>query len=423
MEEMEGASSLKRGTHYDMSLCVICQHKRRKDSRGKSDTTTKLSDAVLVSLQNAAQLRNEKRGTEYSAAIAMIDAEFAINEAPSFVWHRDVCRPNFTNKARIDRLEEVSTKMDIDNDEYESPSASSSASLPPRQLRSNSIQYDETHCIICCCGDESGSLHLVTTFNVDHALKEKAKTDFMLLARLEKAHDAMAGDILYHRNCIRLVRDMSESDGDRTGEASHSDILLQLCRELRCKIDRGCAVLLEDCWLRYKTLCEAQSVDVRYESRRMFFKEELRSRLSQCIEIIPRKDSNTFDDDVIIPCKLPVLEKARLVTEEEDDEEPFILPSYNEDEMLSLVHVALQLRGDLMKQTQNTKSKLNDENCMACVPESVYMFLTLLLGGQDLLDGFDHDEPVAISRKRNFLSVGQDLLYAVSNGKHFSQTI
>jgi hypothetical protein len=62
----------------------------------------------------------------------------------------------------------------------------------------------------------------------------------------------------------RLARD--KSDGERTAEASHSDMLLQLCRELTCKVDRGCAVLFEDCWLRHTTLCEAQHVDVRYES-------------------------------------------------------------------------------------------------------------------------------------------------------------
>jgi hypothetical protein len=44
------------------------------------------------------------------------------------------------------------------------------------------------------------------------------------------------------------------------------------------------------------------------------------------------------------------------------------------------------------------------------------MFLTVLLGGQEQIDGVDHSEPVFISRKRNVLSVGQDLLYAVSNG-------
>ena len=394
---MEVASSLKRGIDYDLSLCVICQSKRRK-----TDSVVKLSDIALVSLRNAAESRKKKKGTEYSAAIAIIDAEFEISEKPSFVWHREVCRPNFTNQTRINRLEDVSTKMEMESFESETPSASSSTSLPPsrRLLRSSSIPYDKTKCIICCCGDESGSLHLVTTFNIDHALKEKAKTDFELLARLEKACDAMAGDILYHRNCIRLAREMpDDTDRESTGEASHSDILVQICRELRSKVERGCAVLLEDCWLQYKTLCESQHVDVRYETRRAFFKDELRSRLSQCIEILPRKDSNIFNDDVIIPCKLPLLDKARLVSGEEDEEELLSLPSYNEDKMMSLVHVALQLRGDLIKQPKNTKSKLNDENCMACVPESVYIFLTLLLGGQDLLDGLDHSEPVAVSRK------------------------
>ncbi len=154
---MDVASSLKRGIDYDLSLCVICQSKRRKHSRSKTDPVVELSDTALVSLRNAAERRKQKKGTEFSAAIAIIDAEFEINENPTFVWHREVCRPNFTNQARIDRLEDVSTKMDI---ESETLSASSSASLPPprRLLRSSSVPYDKTKCIICCCGDESDSL-------------------------------------------------------------------------------------------------------------------------------------------------------------------------------------------------------------------------------------------------------------------------
>ena len=62
---------------------------------------------------------------------------------------------------------------------------------------------------------------------------------------------------------------------------------------------------------------------------------------AQYIEIIQRKGSNILDDDVIIPYKLPVMDKARMVSGEEEEEELLSLPTYNEDEMLSLVHVAL----------------------------------------------------------------------------------
>ena len=64
-----------------------------------------------------------------------------------------------------------------------------------------------------------------------------------------------------------------------------------------------------------------------------------------------------------------------------------------------MVHVALKLRSDLLNQLHNTRAEMTDDNCLQCVPESVYMFLTLLFGGQELLDGFDEETPNAALRK------------------------
>jgi sugar-specific transcriptional regulator TrmB len=76
-----------------------------------------------------------------------------------------------------------------------------------------------------------------------------------MLARLEEVCDAMAGDILYHGNCIRLAREiLDDTDRESTGEVSHSDILLQIYRELKSKVERGCTVFLEDFGLGYKTM-------------------------------------------------------------------------------------------------------------------------------------------------------------------------
>jgi hypothetical protein len=113
MEEMEVASYLKRGIDFDLSLCVICQSKQHKNSCSKTDSVVKLSATALVSLQNAAESRKKKKETEFCAAIAIIDAEFEINEKPSFVSHWEVCHPNFTNQTRINRLEDVSTKIEV----------------------------------------------------------------------------------------------------------------------------------------------------------------------------------------------------------------------------------------------------------------------------------------------------------------------
>ena len=234
---------------------------------------------------------------------------------------------------------------------------------------------------------------------------------------LNKAFDSIAGDILYHRDCFRiLIRDSStKCSSARVKHISHLDILDDIVRELRSKIDRGCAVLLSDCWERYVYLCqnEGARIPLRLERRRSLFSEELLARLPSIIEIIPSSNAGDF---VVIPCQLPLEDKARLV--EGDQEQDFNLPSYNENEIFSMVHVALKLRSDLLNHPHNTKAKMTDDNCLQCVPEAAYMFLTLLFGGQELLDGFDEETPNAALRKRKVLNVGQDLLYAVTMGRN-----
>ena len=55
---------------------------------------------------------------------------------------------------------------------------------------------------------------------------------------------------------------------------------------------------------------------------------------------------------------------------------------------MSLVHVALRLRDDILAHKPFTCASVSEEqSAVFCVPDSVYMFLNLLLGGQKLLDG------------------------------------
>ena len=66
--------------------------------------------------------------------------------------------------------------------------------------------FDKRKCILCCRGQELGLLHLITTLNVNNILREHGNTDFALLARLESSHDALAGEVLYHRDFMRNLR-------------------------------------------------------------------------------------------------------------------------------------------------------------------------------------------------------------------------
>ena len=54
-----------------------------------------------------------------------------------------------------------------------------------------------------------------------------------------------------------------------------------------------------------------------------------------------------------------------------------------------------------------------------CVPESLQLFLNLLFGGEQLLDGETMAEKENEIRTKT-LSVGQDIVYGVSNGRKWT---
>ena len=52
---------------------------------------------------------------------------------------------------------------------------------------------------------------------------------------------------------------------------------------------------------------------------------------------------------------------------------------------------------------------------MSCVPDSLYMFLNVQLGGETQLEPRDNEDCDSRSHHKRILSLGQDVVYAVSN--------
>ena len=81
-----------------------------------------------------------------------------------------------------------------------------------------------------------------------------------------------------------------------------------------------------------------------------------------------------------------------------------VIPVYQPDEgddFLPMVHVALKLRSDILAQPSHQGLNVCKEDAIACVPESLYMFIGLMIGGQSLLENglsdSDDDDKVADS--------------------------
>ena len=65
------------------------------------------------------------------------------------------------------------------------------------------------------------------------------------------------------------------------------------------------------------------------------------------------------------------------------------MPVYQPDErddFLSMVHVALKLRSDIIAQPSHQGLNVCKEDAIVCVPDSLYIFIRLMMGGLSLLE-------------------------------------
>jgi len=87
---------------------------------------------------------------------------------------------------------------------------------------------------------------------------------------------------------------------------------------------------------------------------------------------------------------------------------------------MSLVHVALKIRGDLLDTPGHKDFSVSEDEAIDCVPDSLYMLLRLIFGGQKVLEDDDSAEEDEERVRRKVLSVAQDIVYCTSGGKKWT---
>ena len=71
----------------------------------------------------------------------------------------------------------------------------------------------------------------------------------------------------------------------------------------------------------------------------------------------------------------------------DDDTVLCTIPEFRpqDKDLSSMVHLALKLRSDIPEKTPLSTININEQAAIGCVPESLYVFLNLMLGGEKLL--------------------------------------
>lgn len=408
---MDPVISLKRPSPVDYSLCIFCQtHKARKN----------LSEATehgLTTLRNAACSRKKLRDSKNIDLIDRLENALDSATAVSLVWHR-MCYAHFTDKSKIERLQRTQT-------EYSTEGAGCSSGVPGgnrRSLRKGVQPVNWSLCIFCQTANKKARLISVMTKQMSDQIIQASHLDYKVGLRLAGVIDLIAAEAKYHLPCLSAF---NRSTSKTKQESANTDLaMIWLCQELHQSADKGHVILLDDVWERYKELAEESSTMIQpsYQSRRGTFKEKLQSQLGDIFNFFQPLDSCISErKTVLIPTKYQPTAVLQMKADTEESEEKLAFPKYEpqDDIFLSLVHVAMKVRGDMMETPGHKGFSVSEEDAIACIPESLYMLLRLIVGGQASLEDDSPGNNEEHVRSR-VLSVAQDLVYCVSGGKKWT---
>ena len=105
----------------------------------------------------------------------------------------------------------------------------------------------------------------------------------------------------------------------------------------------------------------------------------------------------------------------QLATTIDDEGSDIILPLQN-NSLQQLVHTALHIRNEL-KNTEGHKSGwggIDSQHVRPIIPESLYLFISILLGGTNMLD---NHQTLIDKLHNNICSTAQDIIYLASGKK------
>ena len=420
---MEALCSLVQNAEIDVNLCIFCQ----KRKAGKDHLIVPGEQGWNKARES---LQCRRQIGEVGDVINRLDEVFSGNYCTTrnIKWHKQ-CYGHFTEKVRIEQL---ATRLKKQSHEEMKPMYSrdqdghvSGNNDKERNLRRSIQPVNWDQCIFCQSEKPKDRLVSIMTFSMSKQILESAYLHQKLSVRLAGVNDLIAAEGKYHLVCLRAF----ERSNSRTKkECIDTDLAFSwLCGELESGADQGHVFQLTDVWNRYVELADELAIGIpqSFISRRATFKEKLENKVSTIFQFFqPLNVSTTERQTLLIPLKFQT-EKVYETTVQTENDSLGIpnIPKYHpgeEDEFLSLVHVALKIRGDMGTKAGHKGLSVNEDDAIGCIPESLYMFLYLLYGGQRLIESDGLEEESEEKTRRMVMSVAQDLIYGVSKGKKWT---
>ena len=245
-----------------------------------------------------------------------------------------------------------------------------------------------------------------------------------MFIRIADVNDLIAAEGCYHPNCLKkFQRDVQKAKVD----TKSADLaMVWLSQELRQSAEKGHVLELSLVLERYKELANELDIMIpsSFLSRTASFKDALLKFVTDIYEfVVLRNAAPSERQTLLVPVRFRHAPLSN-VLETSDSSQTGLenIPIFKPDDgnYLSIVHVALQLRSDIMSHRGFEGVDVNETAEMDSIPSSVHMFVNVLLGGQKHVDQeFDEVDTNEIDsiKKARVCSIGQDMVYAVCGDK------
>ena len=262
------------------------------------------------------------------------------------------------------------------------------------------------------------------TKKVSEEIIQNASLDYKVSLRLAGVIDLIAAEAKYHLPCLQAFK--KSTNKNKQDSSTDNDLaMVWLCKELQYAAEKGQVLQLKVVLERYLHLAESSSTVIpqSFQSRSTTFKNKLKSHLGDVYDFFqPLNVCKEERNMLLIPTKHKYNAVTKLVEENQEVDEALTMPRYEpeqEDIFHSLIHVALSIRSDMIAASGHKGFSVSETDAISCVPDSLYMFLRILYGGQTVIED-DSEEADDDDVQRKVLSIAQDLIYGISGGKKWT---
>ena len=399
---MENILNLEKDVEFDKNLCFICQLVKRgvKTSKPTGDSFEKLKIAA----------EKRKNLGEINIIFDRIDLCLQNGSTSNIVWHKD-CFGNFKKEQHIKRLIPVENSVLPQNKKIKLMSTNKPIT------RSKVPSFDFKKCAFCqveC--KKKGDLIRTESFDISKLIKDNSKFNLRLHIALSTVSDTPAADFLYHLNCYVCFKYYVEKSKKKEQNTDYA--LIYILEELEISATKGDLILLDDVWERYEDLAnEYNTLSNSYKSKKTFC-ICLKKKISHIYHF-----ANKAHEMKTIMFPIAHLNGgiSKIIQQNENEIEESFIPKYqseDHEEFLALVHVALRLRSNILEKQGHKGISVTENAAINCIPDNLNLFLSILFGGQEILDiGENESFDRGNWTKNVMMCIAQDMIFGVSKGK------